>query len=89
MVDQFHDAGFDAKHVQIKSFETGAETDAYLSRSPLALDVPPPNGTATAFAPGDELGEGPERRTGNDSISSLSGRVVAHRRDSNPGPPDS
>ncbi len=38
-VAEFHDAGFEAKHVQIKSFDNGGDARAYLARMPLPLDV--------------------------------------------------
>lgn len=38
-VDQFYDAGSDAKHVQIKSFDNATDAEAYLSASTLPLDV--------------------------------------------------
>lgn len=38
-VDQFYDAGFDAKHVQIKSFDNERDTAAYLGSMPFPLDV--------------------------------------------------
>lgn len=39
MVDQFHDDGFESKHVQIKSFENRAAVQSYLNDMPFALDV--------------------------------------------------
>ena len=38
-VAEFHDAGFEAKHVQIKSFDNGSDAQAYLTSTPFPLDV--------------------------------------------------
>lgn len=38
-VDQFYDAGFEAKHVQIKSFDNGAAAEEYLRSSGMPLDA--------------------------------------------------
>ncbi|MDC1198766.1 SH3 domain-containing protein [bacterium] len=38
-VDEFYSGGFEAKHVQIKSFDDPSEVQVYLRESPLDLDV--------------------------------------------------